>query len=116
MQRPREYTRVIISRESHESRKILLYAFGGIGVICVSKNLGRCTQTSLLLTAHRSSFCHAELVSASVRGDVLEMARCEILKQVQDDICVLIAHRSPLTAHRSLLKTQKLVLLFFCQK
>ena len=46
-----EYTRVIISRESHESRKILLYAFG---VICVSKNLGRCTQTSLPL--HRSPF------------------------------------------------------------
>ena|GEM_PF-2337990 len=46
-----EYTRVIISRESRESHKILLYAFGGIGgigVICVSKNLGRCTQTSLL--------------------------------------------------------------------
>ena len=35
-------------------------------------------------------------MSASVRGDVLEMARCEILKQVQDDICVLTAHRSPL--------------------
>ena len=56
-------------------------------------------------------------MSASVRGDVLEMARCEILKQVQDDICVLTAHysqlitqnvlmsnliayRSPLTAHQ----------------
>ena len=63
-----EYTRVIISRESHESRKILLYAFGGIGVICVSK----------LRTLH---------------ADV-----------------------PTLTAHRSLLKTQKLVLLFFCQK
>ena len=49
------------------------------------------------------SFCHAELVSASVRGDVLEMARCEILKQVQDDICVLTAHCSPLTTHPSLL-------------
>ena len=35
-------------------------------------------------------------MSASVRGDVLEMARCEILKQVQDDICVLTAHRSSL--------------------
>ena len=46
-----EYTRVIISRESHESRKILLYAFGGIGV---SENPGRCTQTSLPL--HRSPF------------------------------------------------------------
>ena len=63
-----ENTRVIISRESHESRKILLYAFDGIGVICVSK----------LRTLH---------------ADV-----------------------PTLTAHRSLLKTQKLVLLFFCQK
>ena len=63
-----ENTGVIISRESHESRKILLYAFGGIGVICVSK----------LRTLH---------------ADV-----------------------PTLTAHRSLLKTQKLVLLFFCQK
>ena len=40
-------------------------------------------------------------MSASVRGDVLEMARCEILKQVQDDICVLTAHRSQLIAHNS---------------
>ena len=48
-----ECTRVIISRESRESHKILLYAFGGIDVICVSKNLGRCTQTSL--HSHRSS-------------------------------------------------------------
>ena len=40
-------------------------------------------------------------MSASVRGDVLEMARCEILKQVQDDICVLIAHRSSLITHCS---------------
>ena len=92
-----EYTRVIISRESRESRKILLYAFGGMGVICVSKNLGRCTQTSLrFLFSCLLSSRHAELVSASVRGDVLEMARCEILKQVQDDICVLTAHRSSL--------------------
>ena len=28
--------------------------FGGIGAICVSKNLGRCTQTSLPLITHRS--------------------------------------------------------------
>ena len=42
------------------------------------------------------SSCHAELVSASVRGDVLEMAHCEILKQVQGDICVLTAHYSQL--------------------
>ena len=35
---------------------------------------GRCTQTSLLLAQSQ--------ISASVRGDVLEMARCGILKQV----------------------------------
>ena len=46
-----EYTRVIISREFHESRKILLYAFGGI---CVSKNLGRCTQRPYFLITHNS--------------------------------------------------------------
>ena len=65
-----------------------------------------CHRTALSLLTHRIAFfrspliflssCHAELVSASVRGDVLEMARCEILKQVQDDICVLTAHRSSL--------------------
>ena len=49
-----ENTRVIISRESHESRKILLYAFGGIGGICVSKNLGRCTQRPYFLITHNS--------------------------------------------------------------
>ena len=55
-----EYTRVIISRESHESHEILLEAFGGIDAICVSKNLGRCTQTSLLspLTAHQRAIVH----------------------------------------------------------
>ena len=91
--------------------------FGGIGAICVSKKPRTLHADVPTLTAHRSSFCHAELVSASVRGDVLEMARCEILKQVQDDICVLTAHysqlitqnvlmsnliayRSPLTAHQ----------------
>ena len=144
-----EYTRVIISRESRESHKILLYAFGGIGVICVSKkprtlhatsllspliaqksvsyvlmsnpfggigaicvseNLGRCTQTSLrFLFSCLLSSRHAELVSASHREPFLVLLRGQILKRVQDDICVL-------TAHRSLLKTQKLVLLFFCQK
>ena len=64
-----ENTGVIISRESHESREILLYAFGGIDVICVSK---------------KPRTLHADVPT--------------------------------LTAHRSLLKTQKLVLLFFCQK
>ena len=61
------------------------------------------------LTAHRSSFCHAELVSASVSGDVLEMARSGILKQVQDDhqLCSVVlcsyvtSHRSQLIAHNS---------------
>ena len=70
-------------RDSWDSREIITLVF--------SSDAARNVPT---LTAHRSSFCHAELVSASVRGDVLEMARCEILKQVQDDICVLIAHRS----------------------
>jgi hypothetical protein len=32
-----------------------------------------------------ASICHAELVSASVRGEGLVMARGEILKRVQDD-------------------------------
>ena len=81
--------------------------FGGI---CVSKNLGRCTQTSLrFLFSCLLSSRHAELVSASHREPFLVLLRGQILKRVQDDICVL-------TAHRSLLKTQKLVLLFFCQK
>ena len=44
-----EYTRVIISRESRESHKILLYAFGGVGV---SKNLGRCTQRPYISSSH----------------------------------------------------------------
>ena len=66
------------------------------------KNLGRCTQTSLrFLFSCLFSSRHAELDSASVRGDVLEMARCEILKQVQDDICVFPAHRSRPTTHNS---------------
>ena len=54
------------------------------------------------------SYCHAELVSASHREPFLVLLRGQILKQVQDDICVL-------TAHRSLLKTQKHDLLFLCQ-
>ena len=49
-----ENTRVIISRESHESRKILLYAFGGIGVICVSKKPRTLHADVPTLTAHRS--------------------------------------------------------------
>ena len=57
-----EYTRVIISRESRESHKILLYAFGGIGAICVSKKPRTLHADVPTLTAHRSSFCHAELV------------------------------------------------------
>ena len=65
---------------------------------------GRCTQTFLLLAQSQ--------ISASVRGDVLEMARCGILKQVQDDhqLCSVVlcsyvnSHRSQLIAHNSLLK------------
>ena len=61
----------------------------------------------LSLPTHRIAFfrspliflssCHAELVSASVRGDVLEMARCEILKFViereQSQACLNYAER-----------------------
>ena len=51
------------------------------------------------------SSCHAELVSASVRGDVLEMARCEILNKFRMTFVYspLIAHLSQLIPHRSLL-------------
>ena len=49
-----EYTRVIISRESRESHKILLYAFGGIDVICVSKKPRTLHADVPTLTAHRS--------------------------------------------------------------
>ena len=59
-----EYIRVIISRESHESRKILLYAFGGIGGICVSKKprtLHADVPTSSPLIAHRSSLISVPL-------------------------------------------------------
>ena len=79
-------------------------------MICVSKNLGRCTQTSLrFLFSCLLSSRHAELVSASHREPFLVLFRGQILKRVQDDICVLTAHRSQLIAHNSLLKT------FFCQ-
>ena len=62
----------------------MLEAFGVIGV---SKNLGRCTQTSLrFLFSCLLSSRHAELVSASVRGETLIQARCEMLKQVQHDV------------------------------
>ena len=39
---------------AHRSKCLMSNPFGGIGVICVSKNLGRCTQTSLPLITHRS--------------------------------------------------------------
>ena len=39
---------------------------------------------------------HAELVSASHCEPLLVLLRGQILKQVQDDICVLTAHRSQL--------------------
>ena len=65
------------------------------------------SRTALSLLTHRIAFfrspliflssCHAELVSASVRGDVLEMARCEILKFViereQSQACLNYAER-----------------------
>ena len=47
-----EYTSVIISRESRESHKILLYAFGGIGVSKKPRTLHADVPT---LIAHRSS-------------------------------------------------------------
>ena len=78
-------------------------------MICVSKEPRTLHADVPTLTAHRSSFCHAELVSASVSGDVLEMARSGILKQVQDDhqLCSVVfcpyvnSHRSQLIAHNS---------------
>ncbi len=57
-----ENTRVIISRESHESRKILLYAFGGIGVICVSKKPRTLHADVPTLTAHRSPLIAQKLL------------------------------------------------------
>ena len=89
MQRPKRTHEFIISRESHESRKILLYAFGGIGVICVSKNLGRCTQTSLhsrnsllaaqnvLLSKNESSSHSPHLSKNKKRGFWGEEEKCE---------------------------------------
>ena len=53
-----EYTRVIISRESRESHKILLYAFGGIGVICVSKKPRTLHADVPTLTAHQRAIVH----------------------------------------------------------
>ena len=57
-------------------------------------NAPRCVFRSPLIFL---SSCHAELVSASVRGDVLEMARCEILKFViereQSQACLNYAER-----------------------
>ena len=89
---------------------LCLILLAGLARFAWVKNLGRCTQTSLrFLFSCLLSSRHAELVSASHREPFLVLLRGQILKRVQDDICVL-------TAHRSLLKTQKLVLLFFCQK
>ena len=74
-----------ISIESGRPNSILLSnPFGGIGAICVSINLGRRTQTSLLshysflithnslLTAHSSSACHKKSpISCAEKGEVL---------------------------------------------
>ena len=52
-------------------------------------------QTSLrFLFSCLLSSRHAELVSASHREPFLVLLRGQILKRVQDDICVLTAHRS----------------------
>ena len=56
-----ENTRVIISRESHESHEILLEAFGWIGVICVSKKPLTLHADVPTLTAHRSSLISVPL-------------------------------------------------------
>ena len=67
-------------------------------MICVSENLGRCTQTSLhFLFSCLLSSRHAELVSASHREPLLVLLRGQILKQVQDDVCTwLTTHCSSL--------------------
>ena len=49
-----ENTRVIISREYHESRKILLYAFGAICVSEKPRTLHADVPTFSLLIAHNS--------------------------------------------------------------
>ena len=88
-----EYTRVIISRESRESHKILLYAFGGIGGIGVSKKprtLHADVPTFSLLIAHRSS-----------PKKLFLMFLCLIQK--------LTAHCSLLIAHRSLRANENLL-------
>ena len=103
-----EYTRVIISRESRESHKILLYAFGGIGVICVSKlrTLHADVPTFSLLIAHNSLpknlflmfFCLILLAGLARFAWVKNLGRC-----TQTSLL------SPLTAHCSRPKN-----LFFC--
>ena len=73
-----EYTRVIISRESRESHEILLYAFGGIGAICMSEKLRTLhadVPTSSLLIAHRSqlitqNLCHQRAIENSLQNRI----------------------------------------------
>ena len=61
-----ENTRVIISRESHESRKILLYAFGAI---CVSEKPRTLHADVPTLTAHRSPLtAHLLFVKKEEKG------------------------------------------------
>ena len=71
-------------------------------MICVSKKPRTLHATSLrFLFSCLLSSRHAELVSASHREPFLVLLRGQILKRVQDDICVLTAHRSQLIAHNS---------------
>ena len=42
------------------------------------------------ISIYENMYCHAELVSASVRGEGVAKARVEILKQVQDDVWCIV--------------------------
>ncbi|MBQ2012515.1 MAG: hypothetical protein II206_06970, partial [Bacteroidaceae bacterium] len=56
-----------LTAQKSVSYVLLSNPFGGIGGICVSKNLGRCTQTSLPL--HRSSLtAHLLFVKKHEKG------------------------------------------------
>ena len=94
-----EYTRVIISRESHESRKMLLYAFGGI---CVSKKLRTLHATSLHLTAHGSPFNNGTQMTQmrQITADLIFWQRNK-RTYFSFDSSVLMSN---LIAHNSLLK------------
>ena len=55
-----------------------------IGNVDLSNGIRSSLKHSSIITAKIDS--HAELVSASVRGEALILARGEILKLVQDDL------------------------------